>query len=121
MRLVRPPLVRMDVTMSSLSSKAFSCSSVVRCSLLSGSNTESTEERKRGTKKKKRGGDDVDGTVTRKQTGFYSELTIIPSAVVEAVFVGSVLEVHARAGVQADALKLPVGLAENGPAHLPQL
>ena len=47
MRLVRPPLVRMDVTMSSLSSKAFSCSSVVRCSLLSGFNTESTEERKK--------------------------------------------------------------------------
>lgn len=44
MRLVRPPLVRMDVTTSSLSSKAFSCSSVVRCSLLSGSNSESTAE-----------------------------------------------------------------------------
>lgn len=119
MRLVRPPLVRMDVTMSSLSSKAFSCSSVVKCSLLSGSNTESTEERTRGTKKIK--GDDVDGTFTRKQTGCYFELTIIPSAVVEAMFVGGVWEVHARAGVQADALKLPMGLAENGPAHLPQL
>lgn len=117
MRLVRPPLVRMDVTMSSLSSKAFSCSSVVKCSLLSGSNTESTEECTRGMKK----GDDVGETFARTQTGFYSELTIVPSAVVEAMFVGSVWEVHARAGVQADALKLPVGLAENGPTHLPQL
>lgn len=30
-------------------------------------------------------------------------------------------EMHPRAGIQADALELPLGVAEDGPAHLAQL
>lgn len=119
MRLVRPPLVRMDVTMSSLSSKALSCSSVVKCSLFPGSNRESTVEITRDTNTKKRMSHE--GCVHQDMASSNSQLTIVPRAVVETMFVQCVWQVHPSAGVQANALKLPVGVAENGPAHLAKL
>jgi len=114
MRLVRPPLVRMDATMSSLSSKAFSCSSVVKCSLFSGSSRESTGE---GGKKRLEGYDHEIRGIAHSR----SQLTVVPCTVVEAMPVRRLWEMHPSAGVQADALRLPVGVTENSSTHLPQL
>lgn len=120
MRLVRPPLVRMEVTTSSLSSKALTCSSVLKCNLLSGSNRESTIEGVRGTKTRGKGGerDETWGECCPRHT---TQLTVIPRAVVEAMLVTNVWEMHPGAGVQANALKLPVGVSQNGSTHLPHL
>lgn len=52
------------------------------------------------------------------QPSWCALLTVLPSALVEAVLVGRVWEVHACAGVQPDALRLSVGVAEDGSSHL---
>lgn len=62
-----------------------------------------------------------EGYVHQETASAYSQLTVVPRTLVETMFVQSVWEMHPSTGVQANALKLPMGMAENGSTHLPQL